>query len=241
MRAGTEREILWYTAITINVTICVVPSSDSEKIVTGILYYQGNIEILNQYQSVAVIGSRKISAQGKRFAYWTGKAVAEAGMNVVNGLAIGCDSEALRGAVENGGRCVVILPCGLDCIVPKCNEKLADLILENGGCLISEYKAGVKPERYRYVERDRLQSGVSQGVLVVEAEENSGTMHTVKYALKQNRRLAYYYYKLLNMSTGNRTMEELGKAQILKEESDLHDFLQEILNTDVYQQMTLQL
>lgn len=202
---------MWYTAITINVTICVVPSSDSEKIVTGILYYQGNIEILNQYQSVAVIGSRKISAQGKRFAYWTGKAVAEAGMNVVNGLAIGCDSEALRGAVENGG------------------------------CLISEYKAGVKPERYRYVERDRLQSGVSQGVLVVEAEENSGTMHTVKYALKQNRRLAYYYYKLLNMSTGNRTMEELGKAQILKEESDLHDFLQEILNTDVYQQMTLQL
>ena len=63
----------------------------------SILYYKGNIEILNQHKSVAIIGSRKISEQGRRFSYWSGKTAAEAGLNVVNGLALGCDSEALRG------------------------------------------------------------------------------------------------------------------------------------------------
>ena len=92
----------------------------------------------------------------------------------MNGLALGCDTEALRGALDNGGRCIVLLPCGLDNIQPKSNRSLADRIVQNGGCLISEYDIGTPLNKYQYVKRDRLQSGICQGVLVVEAEMNSG-------------------------------------------------------------------
>ena len=207
----------------------------------SILYYKGNIEILNQHKSVAIIGSRKISEQGRRFSYWSGKTAAEAGLNVVNGLALGCDSEALRGALENGGKCIAILPCGLDQIVPKSNERLAGEILRMGGCLLSEYKMGTRPERYRYIERDRLQSGVSQGVLVIEAGESSGTMHTVDFARSQARRLACYYSALLGKAPGNQALEMSGMTEVIKTETDLKAFMQKILQTEWYQQLTLPL
>lgn len=84
----------------------------------------------------------------------------------------------------------MVLPCGINEIYPKSNQWIAEEVLKQGGCLISEYPEGTRPEKYRFVQRDRLQSGMSQGVLVVEAMEKSGTMHTAEYAKKQNRRLA---------------------------------------------------
>ena len=87
------------------------------------------------------------------------------GFDVVNGLAVGCDTAALRGALSEGGRCVAVLPCGLDMVVPSVNEYLAQEILEKGGCLISEYAEGTEPEKYRYVQRDRLQGRLSEVML----------------------------------------------------------------------------
>ncbi len=133
-----------------------------------VIYYKGNILAVNERKNIAVIGSRKASEEGIRLSYETGKLVADRKMNLVNGLALGCDTEAIKGALSVGGICIAIMPCGLDEIQPSSNRRLAEQILETGGCLISEYPIGTKVEKYRYVERDRLQSGISQAVLIVE-------------------------------------------------------------------------
>ena len=104
-------------------------------------------------------------------AYNAGSIIGKNGFNLVNGLALGCDAEALKGALAAGGKCAVVLPCGINEIYPKSNQWIAEEVLKQGGCLISEYPEGTRPEKYRFVQRDRLQSGMSQGVLVVEAME----------------------------------------------------------------------
>ena len=101
------------------------------------LYYRGDIEILNQNKNIAIVGSRHSSDMGLRLAYETGRLAAEKGFNVVNGLALGCDAEAIKGAISVGGKCAVVLPCGLENVQPKSNRYLAEQILENGGCLLS--------------------------------------------------------------------------------------------------------
>ena len=186
-----------------------------------LLFYKGNIEIVNQYKNIAVIGSRKFSQVGKELSYEAGRAVAGEGINLVNGLALGCDAEAIKGALKEGGRCIAVMPCGLERIQPRSNQRLAEEILENGGCLLSEYPVGTQAEKYRYVERDRLQSAVSHCVLIIEAQRTSGTMHTAEFAVRQQKRLACYYYKLLETASGNQYLEEAQKAQILKNKEDL--------------------
>lgn len=209
------------------------------KSMPKILYYKGDIEIINSRKNIAVIGSRRCSEMGMRLAYETGYTIGKAGMNLVNGLAIGCDTEALRGALDAGGRCIAIMPCGLDEIQPKSNQKLAGQILQNGGCLISEYPVGSGVKKYQYVERDRLQSGISQGIVVIEAELESGTMHTVDFAMKQYKRLACYAHKLLKYSSANQFLEENGKAEILQNREDIIKFVKEVPEEENYQQMTL--
>jgi DNA processing protein len=139
---------------------------------------------------MAVIGSRQISEKGILKALNTGRILAGMGITVVNGLALGCDTYALKGALSIGGKCIAVMPCGLDQIVPKSNYRLARTILENGGLLITEYPTGTKLEKYMYVERDRLQSAVSDAVIVIEATPRSGTMYTVKAAQKQGKPIA---------------------------------------------------
>ncbi len=204
-----------------------------------VLYYKGDITVLNKYKSVAVIGSRQSSERGLKLAYETGKKVAEFGMNLVNGLALGCDTEAIKGALDAGGRCVAIMPSSLEQIQPRSNEKLAQDIIDKGGCIISEYNTGTILKKYHYVERDRLQSGVSQGVLMVEAMENSGTMHTVEYALKQYKRLACYASKLIEYASGNAYIESTDRGTILNSESDVNRYLMSILQEPTFEQLSL--
>lgn len=204
-----------------------------------ILYYMGAIDIINCNKNIAVIGSRKCSEAGIRLSYETGRVLGAHGVNVVNGLALGCDTEALRGALSVDGKCVAIMPCGLDEIQPKSNQKLADEILKKGGCIISEYPVGTGIKKYQYVERDRLQSGVSQGVVVIEAERESGTMHTADFAMRQYKRLACYYHALLEHSSGNHYLEQNGKTQVLQSANDVIEFVNSISFEDTYQQMSL--
>lgn len=206
-----------------------------------VLYYKGNIEIVNQQKSIAVIGTRTPSDAGKMLSYESGRKIGSANINLVNGLALGCDTEALQGALAAGGKCVAIMPCGLEEIVPKANRRLAEEILEKGGCLISEYPPGTKVQKYSYVERDRLQSGISKEVVIVEAELKSGTMHTAEFAMKQHKRLACYYYKLLELHSGNQYLESTGKARVLKGLEDLDILIANVLseNEYEYEQLTL--
>lgn len=204
-----------------------------------VLYYRGEIGILNAYKNIAVIGSRNCSLKGKELAYRTGRILASEGMTIVNGLALGCDTEALKGALDVLGKCVVVMPCGLDNIQPKSNRGLAKKIIDAGGCILSEYPIGTSLAKYQYVERDRLQSGVSQGVLIVEAERKSGTMHTAEFAVKQYKRLACYYHKLLEMSSGNQYLEDSGRAVNIRGEEEVLAFARELPLTGSYQQMSL--
>lgn len=189
------------------------------------LFFRGNVAAVNDMPCLAVIGSRKASARGLEMAFSFGRMAAEAGFAVVNGLALGCDAEALRGALSAGGPCVAVLPCGLDAVYPKTNASLAEEVLGKNGCLVSEYMAGVRPQKRFFVERDRLQSGISQGVVVVESEEMGGTMHTVGFAERQHRRLACYYSKVSEIASGNRMMVEKGIGEALESEEDVRAFL----------------
>lgn len=204
-----------------------------------LLYYKGNIQICNTFHNIAIIGSRHCSENGMKLSYESGKIVAKNNINVVNGLALGCDTAALQGAIDNGGKCIIFLPCGLDDIQPKSNKKLAEEIISHGGCIISEYAPDTKLTKYNYVQRDRLQSGVSQGVIVIEAEQNSGTMHTAQFAINQYKRLACYYHALLKFSSGNQYLAEAGKASVIAGNNDLESFISEVATTTRYEQMSL--
>lgn len=202
------------------------------------LYYTGDVGIINQRRNIAVIGSRRVSARGMEAAYRIGYELGLRGINVVNGLALGCDTHALRGALAAGGTCVAVMPCGLGQIVPHSNTGLAERLLANGGCLLSEYPARTPVRRYQYVERDRLQSGISDGVLVIEAECDSGTMHTVKYAVKQGRRLACIDSRLMRYSSGNHWIEGQNGVRVIRDAADLDGFLSDLQKEVFYRQAT---
>lgn len=204
----------------------------------SVLYYKGNIDSINQHKNIAVIGSRHISGGGMELAYRIGHALGKRGINVVNGLALGCDTYALRGALAAGGNCVAVMPCGLGQIVPRSNIGLAEELLFNGGCLVSEYPDRTPVQKYRYVERDRLQSGISDGVLVIEAEYDSGTMYTVGYAMKQGKKLACIDSRLVKYSSGNRWLEQQAGVQVIRTNADLETFISEVNSDVVYRQLT---
>ncbi len=154
------------------------------------LYYKGNIDILKE-KSIAVIGCRDASEYGKKAAKYFSYNLAKQKLNIVSGLAKGIDSYAHIGTIcankEEAGKAIAVLGNGLDQIYPKENEILAKYILETDGVILSEYPLGTKPEKMNFPARNRIVSGLSKGVLVVEAKEKSGTMITVDFALEQGR------------------------------------------------------
>ena len=107
----------------------------------------------------------------------------------MSGLALGCDTYAHQGCVEASGKAVAVMAHGLDYIYPKANTNLADLILKTGGVLVSEYPPGVKPEKWFFTARDRLQSALSDIVIIIETGLKGGTQHTIKAAIEQKKKL----------------------------------------------------
>lgn len=204
------------------------------------IYYKGNIDIINRNKCIAIVGSRNCSKEGLRLSFETAAKAAEKGFVVVNGLALGCDAEVLKGALEKKGACVVVMPCGLEQIQPKANKYIADAILDNGGCIISEYPERTVIQKYNYVRRDRIQSGISEGVIIIEAGEKSGTMHTAEFALRQKRRLACYASKLLELSSGNKYLEERKKVQVFNTSKDVDVFLDYIIEEPEFGQIMLE-
>lgn len=155
-----------------------------------LLFTKGELSSLNADLSVAIIGTREPTDFGERAGRRLASLFAENGFVVVSGLAKGCDTVAHRGCLAAHGKTVAILAGGIDDIYPKENRPLAEEILDTGGCLLSEYKPGTKAHRSFFIERDRLQSGLSQAVVVIETDVKGGTMHTVGFAADQNRPVA---------------------------------------------------
>ena len=156
------------------------------------LYVKGNAEILNS-KSIAIVGCRDATTYGKNSAKYFGYNLANEGICVVSGLAKGIDSYAHIGALgaigssDSKGKTIAVLGNGLDMIYPQENIELANMIIEKGGAIISEYPLGTKPDKMNFPARNRIVSGMSRGVLVVEAKEKSGTLITVDFALEQGR------------------------------------------------------
>lgn len=150
-----------------------------------VLYVLGDITAADEW-SVAVVGTRKVSAYGRQVTEEIVSQLSQSRITVVSGLARGIDSIAHRTAVENGGRTIAVLACGLDIIYPPENSELARRITNNGA-LVSEYPPGTKPRPEYFPRRNRLISGLSLGTLVTEADRGSGSLITAALALEQNR------------------------------------------------------
>jgi len=138
---------------------------------------------------VAVVGTRKPSPASSAQAFDIARGLGRGGISVVSGLAVGIDSFAHRGNMEGGAPTVAVLGSGVDEIYPSSNRSLALRVLETGGALLSEYPPGVRPRKWNFPARNRIISGLSRGVLIVEAPQKSGALITARFALEQNRDL----------------------------------------------------
>ena len=151
------------------------------------LFCLGNLELLNYPSNLAMIGSRNCSFYGERAAKDFAYHLAKENICIVSGLAKGIDAFSHTGALNANGKTIAVLGSGLDNIYPIENKKLADSIIEKDGLLITEYRLGTKPEKQNFPARNRIISGLSDAILVVEARKNSGTNITVNFALEQGK------------------------------------------------------
>jgi len=149
------------------------------------LYVKGNIEKLNN-KNIGIVGCRECTEYGKKSAEYFAYNLSKQNINIVSGLAKGIDSYAHLGSL-NTGNTIAVLGNGLDIIYPKENLELANEIIKRGGTIISEYPCGTKPDKMKFPARNRIISGISSGIIVIEAKEKSGTLITVDFALEQGR------------------------------------------------------
>lgn len=150
------------------------------------LYVEGNVELLKN-DSIAVVGSRNASDYGKNMTKKFVKKLVEKGLCVVSGLAVGIDTIAHVECIKNGGKTIAVLGSGFKNIYPKENIELYNLILENGGAIISEYSPDSEMKKSNFPKRNRIVSGLTLGTLVIEANYRSGTSITAHYAMKQEK------------------------------------------------------
>ena len=153
----------------------------------SILYLKGNI-IEEDCFAVAIVGSRLMSDYGRKIAADLASDLASSGLTIVSGMARGVDTVSHRGALRAGGRSIAVLGCGLDICYPSENKELMNS-LSASGCVMSEFPLGTPPVRENFPRRNRIISGLSLGVLVVEAASRSGSLITARFALEQGKEI----------------------------------------------------
>jgi DNA processing protein len=153
-----------------------------------LLYYKGNLDFINKI-SIAVIGSRKATSYGKWAAEKLTRELSEIGVNIVSGLAVGIDTIAHKTALKYKAKTFGIIGCGINLVYPKKNLELYKQISENQGAVITEYPFDTQPVAFNFHDRNRIISGLSEGVLVIEAQEKSGTLITAGHAANQGREI----------------------------------------------------
>jgi DNA processing protein len=199
-----------------------------------VLYIRGSLSPEDDW-SIAVVGTRRPTYYGREVTEQIAGDLARNKITIVSGLARGIDATAHRAALDAGGRTIAIFGCGLDVVYPSDHVKLARQIMERGA-LVSEFPLGTRPKAENFPRRNRIMSGLSLGVLVVEAGVGSGARITADWALEQNRDVFAVPGSILSPASRipNRLIQEGAKLV-----TDSHDILEELNLTIVAQQLEM--
>ncbi len=189
-----------------------------------VLYLKGNKKILNE-KAIAIVGCRLCTNYGRIVAEKIAYNLSLNNINIVSGLARGIDTSSHIGSLNANGKTIGVMGCGLDRVYPEENKKLFEEIILRNGAVISEYVIGTKPLAKNFPKRNRIISGLSDGVVVVEARKKSGTLITVDFALEQGKEL-YVVPGNINSpnSYGTNELIKQGAKIITSEEDILEDF-----------------
>ncbi len=190
----------------------------------AVLFYKSNNpDILVSNRTIGMVGARACSSYGKNVAHYFSRAFAENGAVIVSGGARGIDTYCHEGALDGNGLTISVMGCGLDRVYPRENEKLFQKIVEQGGALVSEYPIGTKPVAANFPMRNRLISGFSKAVVVVEAKASSGSLITADMAINEGRDVYTIPGNVLSQySEGSHWLLRQG-AIVLTRPSDLLD------------------
>jgi DNA processing protein len=200
-----------------------------------VLYVRGSILPEDDW-CLAVVGTRRATIYGKQVTEEIATDLARSKITIVSGLAKGIDTIAHRSALKAGGRTLAVLASGLDIIYPAENERLAEDIITNGA-LISEYPLGARPRAENFPRRNRILSGLSLGVLVTEADEDSGAMITARDALEQDREVFAIPGSILSPACrGTNRLIQAGEAKLVRTHTDI---LEELNLTAVARQIEM--
>ncbi|BDX04500.1 DNA-processing protein DprA [Planctobacterium marinum] len=199
-----------------------------------VLFCVGEHQILHLPQ-IAIVGARKQSPGGAKIGRTLSSELVQSGWVVTSGLAMGMDTEAHRGALDNSGKTIAVMATGADSVYPQRNRQLAQEIVASGGCLITEFALGSAPKKDHFPRRNRIISGLSNGVLVVEAAIKSGSLITARYAIEQNREVFAVPGSVYNLnSRGCHYLIKQG-AKLVEQVSDINE---EFLNLQQIVQLT---
>lgn len=191
IRARVSLEQVWNRIQSLGIQVLTWESEDYPRRLREIdqpppvLYVLGNLLPQDEF-AVAIVGTRRITAYGRQVAENTASFLARNGLTVISGLARGVDSVAHKAALDAGGRTLAVLGNGVDRIYPPEHRKLAEMIIQNGA-LISDYPLGTPPDSLNFPPRNRIISGLAQGVVIIEAGERSGALITASFAADQGR------------------------------------------------------
>ena len=191
------------------------------------LYIRGTIPDETKYMFLTVVGSRKYTTYGKQVCEHIIRGLAPYPVVIVSGLAFGIDSVAHQAALDNNMKTIAIPGSGLDDVVlyPAGNQGLAQKIIQSGGCLLSEYKPDFKATRWSFPRRNRIMAGISHAVLIIEAENISGTRITSKLATEYNREVFSVPGSIFSkMSEGTNTLLHEGATPALGAQEIIHYF-----------------
>ncbi|QNF18496.1 DNA-processing protein DprA [Aeromonas jandaei] len=202
----------------------------------AILYVRGNLSILDQLPGVAVVGSREVSSNGVEITKRITTQLSKAGFVIVSGLAIGVDTMAHRATLQNKGLTIAVLAHGLEEAKPKQNARLGHEILENGGAWVSEYPIDRRVLKQSFVQRNRIQVGLSAGSILVEASLGSGTMTQAEFCVQAKRPMYAVVPHLpdnplqLNCE-GTQHLVDTGQAFPLRTKDDYDRLIEVMLNS----------
>ncbi len=191
-----------------------------------LLYVKGDLACADYERTAAIVGTRRMTAYGRQVTDQLAGKLARAGLCIVSGMAAGIDSAAHRATLEAGGATVAVWGTGLHEVYPRSNRRLAPQILERGA-VVTEYPVGVRGLPEHFPQRNRIISGLSRAVIVVEAPLTSGALHTARYAIEQNRDiLAVPGSVFMEGSRGTNRLINRGEARAVASAEDVLEAMQ---------------